>query len=136
MTGDSEIYIKLARDLSAAMAAVKLEIPPNILGNYREMQLTREDYRQMGTSLFIERNYMRREEMQNKNQNGNGAAAAGPSTEKQQGFIAKLIREKEGAEDVIASFLDANGKTSTMDLDSSQASALIDTLIGLKKRRE
>lgn len=57
-----------------------------------------------------------------------------PSTEAQQGYLARLIEERDGAEDVTAGFLDANGLKSCMELLSSQASKLIDMLKTLKKK--
>lgn len=136
-------YKRLAEELSMALAAVKKDIPPNVLGSNKTMLLTREDYRQLGTSLFIEHNISEREKERAKNKRGgyrgngqgNGTPKEdGPSTEKQQSYLARLIEEREDASDVVAGFLDANGMTSCEQLRSSQASKLIDQLKTLKKK--
>lgn len=122
---EENVYEKLTLNMKEALAAAKKLIPPNILSSNKDMHLTREDYRMLGTSLFIEHNYSKR-----KNSNGD---YSGPSTEAQQGFIARLIGERKGSSEATAQFLDTNEKKSCMDLTSSLASTLIDQLKALPK---
>lgn len=130
MTDELETeYMKLAQEMNIALAAAKSNIMPNILGKAKDMQLEKEDYRQLAVSLFIEKHYADRDAARS-----NGKYD-GPSTENQQNFLGILIGEKEGSQDIIASFLDANNKKLVKDLTSSEASSLIDTLKALPKRK-
>lgn len=119
-------YELLAMEMNKALAAAKAQINPYILGKAKDMQLEKEDYRMLGTSLFIEANYAKRK--------SNGGDYSGPSTDNQQSFIARLIAEREGSKDIIDGFLDANDIKLVKDLTSSLASTLIDQLKALPKR--
>ena len=128
MTATQEEYDGYAKEMTMAIKAVRTYIPSDILGHGQDLRLNLEAYRTLAVSIFIEAH-------RSKNGDEKGDYA-GPSTEKQQSFISILIEEKEGSEEVTAGFLDANGKQSCMELDSSQASSLIDTLKGLKKKEK
>jgi len=133
---DENKYSELAMEMNKALAAAKSNIQPNILGKAKDMQLEKEDYRMLGTSIFIEKHYAEREAAR-KSKNGNGSGDySGPSTEAQQSFIGRLLGEREGASEAVAQFLDTNGGGSCMDLTSSLASSLIDTLKALPKRKK
>jgi len=122
-----EEYRTLAREMKKALEAAAQEIPPGIFGNKAEYKLTREDYRQLGTSLFIEKHYASRR----NNSNGD---YEGKITENQEKFIGILLTEKKDSVDILAGFLDANDKELVKDLTASEASSLIDTLKSLKKK--
>ncbi|MHA2022642.1 MAG: hypothetical protein ACTSWQ_03165 [Candidatus Thorarchaeota archaeon] len=129
MTEDEliEEYVKLAQEMNIALVAAKSNILPNILGKAKDMQLEKEDYRQLGTSLFIEKHYASRR----SNSKGD---YEGEITENQEKFIGILLTEKKDSVDTLAGFLDANDKELVKDLTASEASSLIDTLKSLKKK--
>ncbi len=125
MTDELETeYVKLALEMNIALAAAKSNIMPNILGKAKDMQLEKEDYRMLGTSLFIEKHYASR--------NSNGKYE-GPSSENQQKFVGILLGERKGAQDIVDGFLNANDKKLIKELSSSEISSLIDMLKPLPK---
>ena len=93
------------------------------LGEVEDFALTREDYRQIATSIFIELN---RQQGRKRNQ---ARADTEPSTDKQQAFIGGLAAKGgKKAGNIIAQFLD-NNETQLVDkLSKSQATTLINLL--------
>jgi hypothetical protein len=116
---------ELANEMKAALRAAR-KIPQDILHDSPEMLLTREDYKTMATSLFIE--YHRSEK-----KNGDGKYE-GPITEKQLNFVDILVNEKEHSDDTVMPYLESCGKASVKELTSSEATTLIDMLKTLKKK--
>jgi hypothetical protein len=118
---------ELANEMKAALKAAR-KIPQDILHHSEEMQLTRDDYKTIATSLFIEYNKQRyREEKKD-------GKYEGPSSEKQQNFLGILATEKDGATEIISAYLDANGKKSMEELTATEATSLITQLKELPKK--
>lgn len=137
-------YTELAKDMAKALAAAKRNIPQDILGE----PLSREDYRNLGVSLFIEKSKQELEEARSAKKNnypprqqtggkphGNGNYN-GNITEDQITLIDKLEEERgqEGTAHIIQ-FLSTNGKKKLNELTKSEAKSLIDTLIPLPRAK-
>lgn len=104
------------------------EIPKDICGSAGD--LTPEDYRTITTSVMIEHNRRGGYVTAPSTTERTAGGYAGPSTEKQQAFIAKLItRGKKETEERAQQFLDDNDLSSCEELDKSQAKELIDALL-------
>jgi len=122
-----EEYNELAKDMKNALVAARTQIPQDVLG--MSLKLITEDYRAIASGIFIQAH------MDNyKGGNGSNGKYSGPSSEKQQRFIATLAEERDDAYDIIQQYLDNNELKSAEELNSSQASTLIETLKATDKK--
>jgi hypothetical protein len=133
-----EEYTIMALEMRTALIATRAAIECDIMGKDKTLHLDAEAYQKLATTIFIEAH--KRKNGGNGNGNGSGGEGkgnyGGEATENQQKFLAILAMEKEGADDIIAGFLDANNKKSLEELNASQASSLIDTLKPLGKKEK
>lgn len=107
------------------------------LGTTDEFVLTKEDLRQIASSIFIQYNINH-----GKSQRGIGYIGGaqvrekgkdqgryeGPSTEKQQKAIAAQAMQGARKESIIQNYLGTNGKKNAEELSKSEASTLLDML--------
>jgi len=118
----TDTFEELAKQMEKALAAVKEHISPIILGKH--MRLEKEDYKTLGTSIFIEQN---RQKNRGKGKNDK-KDRTGPPTDPQLGFIARLIEQKQDSHSVVDQFLKNNNAKLVGELNEGQASDLIDLL--------
>ena len=117
----------LAIKMEEALKAAKANIHPHCLG--KSMPLEKDDYKTLGTSIFIERQRQLQEESRQKNRKKNGKKdRTGPPTDPQLGFIARLIEQKQDSHNVVDQFLKNNNAKLVAELNEGQASDLIDLL--------